>query len=115
MGRLAQDLRYALRQLRKNPGFTSVAIITLAVGIGATTAIFSVVETVLLHEVSARDFTDWQAQAPVFAGVAAYQSWEFHALTGGGADPDEVWASPVTPNLFQVLGINAFLGRTTSY
>ncbi len=134
---LAQDLRLGLRMLRKSPGFTSVAIITLALGIGATTAIFSVVDTVLLHsapyarsaelvaitekgpttapgeinEVSAGDFTDWQAQAPVFTGVAAYQSWEFHALTGGG-DPDEVWASPVTPNLFQVLGVNAFRGRT---
>src|SRR5207249_2200846 len=63
-----------------------------------------------INEVSAGDFTDWQAQAPVFTGVAAYQSWEFHALTGGG-DPDEVWASPVTPNLFQVLGVNAFRGR----
>jgi putative ABC transport system permease protein len=138
MGTLGQDLRYALRQLRKSPGFSSVAIVTLALGIGATTAIFSVVDTVLLHsapyarpaelvaiaendasrapaessEVSPGDFTEWQAQAPVFRGVAAYQSWEFHALTGGGCDPDEVWASPVTPNLFQVLGLNAFLGRT---
>jgi len=137
MAALAQDLRYALRQLRKSPGFTSVTIITLALGIGATTAIFSVVDTVLLHSapyaksaelvaiaekapmmapgeisaVSPGDFIDWQAQAPVFAGVAAYQSWEFHALTGGSGDPDEVWASPVTPNLFQVLGVNAFLGR----
>jgi putative ABC transport system permease protein len=138
METLGLDLRYALRQLRKSPGFTSVAVITLALGIGATTAIFSLVDTVLLHsspyarpaelvaitekdsttapgeinEVSAGDLTDWQEQAPVFAGVAAYQPWEFHALTGGGRDPDEVWASPVTPNLFQVLGINAFLGRT---
>ena len=134
MGTLVQDLRYALRKVCNSPGFALVTIITLALGIGATTAIFSVVDTVLLHsapysrsaelvaitekgpggisEVSAGDFTDWQAQAPVFTGVAAYQSWEFHALTGGGWDPDEVWASPVTPNLFHVLGVNAFLGRT---
>jgi putative ABC transport system permease protein len=132
-----QDLRYGLRQIRRNPGFSAVAIATLALGIGATTAIFSVVDAVLLHsvpyprsaelvaiagkgpetapgeinEVSAGEFTDWQAQAPVFTGVAAYKEWEFHALTGGG-EPDEVWASPVTPNLFQVLGVNAFRGRT---
>jgi len=133
-----QDLRYGLRQLRRSPGFSAVAIATLALGIGATTAIFSVVDAVLLHsvpysrsaelvaitekgpttapgeinEVSAGDFTDWQGQAPVFAGVAAHQSWEFHALIGGGDEPDEVWASPVTTNLFQVLGVNAFRGRT---
>jgi putative ABC transport system permease protein len=137
MNGLAQDLRYALRQLRKSPGFTAVAVITLALGIGATTAIFSVVDGVLLRsapylrsaelvsiteksaatapgeikEVSAGDFADWQTQAPVFTGLAAYQSWEFHALSGLG-DPDEVWVSPVTPNLFQVLGVNAFRGRT---
>jgi predicted permease len=138
MNSLAQDLRFALRQLRKSPGFISVVIITLALGIGATTAIFSVVNAVLLrsadyerpdqlvaisgkgpstrpdeiNEVSAGDFTDWQAQASVFAGMAAYQSWEFHALSGGSREPDEVWASPVTANLFQVLGVNALLGRT---
>jgi predicted permease len=138
MNSLAQDLRFALRQLRKSLGFTSVVIITLALGIGATTAIFSVVNSVLLrsanyqrpdqlvsisgkgpstrpdeiNEVSAGDFTDWQAQASVFAGMAAYQPWEFHALSGGSGEPDEVWASPVTPNLFQVLGVNAFIGRT---
>jgi putative ABC transport system permease protein len=129
------DCRFALRQLRKSPGFTAVAVLTLALGIGATTAIFSMVDAVLLHstpyarsaelvaiaekdaatasgEVSAGDLVDWQEQAPVFVGVAGYQSWEFHALAGGGRDPDEVWASPATPNLFQVLGINAFLGRT---
>ena len=132
---LVQDVRFGLRMLRKSPGFTAVAILTLALGIGATTAIFSMVDALLLRstpyaksdelvtiterdaatasgEVSAGDFADWQAQAPTFAGVAGYESWEFHALAGGGRDPDEVWASPVTPNLFQVLGINAFLGRT---
>ena len=138
MESFAQDLRYALRQLRNTPGFSLVVVVTLALGIGATTAIFSVVDSVLLrsanyqrpdelvsisgkgpstrpdevNEVSAGDFTDWQAQASVFSGMAAYQSWEFHALSGGGQEPDEIWASPVTPSLFHVLGVNALLGRT---
>ena len=135
--RLAQDLRYGLRQLRRSPGFTAVAIVTLALGIGATTAIFSVVDAVLLksapyanpaelveitekgpqtapgevNEASAGDFTDWQQQAPVFQGLAAYEQWEFHALTGVG-EPDEVWTSTVTANLFRVLGVRADRGRT---
>ena len=132
-----QDLRYGVRQMRRSPGFTAIAVLTMAVGIGATTAIFSVVDAVLLrpspyekpaelveigengpqtpagsiNEVSPGDFTDWQQQAPAFQGIAAYQRMEFHALTGGG-EPDEVWASGVTPNLFRVLGINAIRGRT---
>ena len=131
-----QDVRYGLRQLRRSPGFTAVAMATLALGIGATTAIFSVVDSVLLqstpyarpaelveitekgpqtaageiNEVSAGDFTDWQEQASAFQELAAYEPWEFHALTGAG-EPDEVWASPVTANLFRVLGVNAVRGR----
>ena len=134
---LIQDVRYGLRMLAKNPGFTAVAIVTLALGIGATTAIFSVVDAVLLqsaryanpaelveitekgprtapgefNEASTGDFTDWQQQAPVFQGLAAYEQWEFHALTGVG-EPDEVWVSPVTANLFRVLGVRADRGRT---
>lgn len=131
---LAQDVRYGLRMLRKSPGFTFVAVLTLALGIGATTAIFSVVDAVLLHpapyvkpaqlleiserspqgekdSVSVGDFTDWEAQNQAFQGVAAYMPWEFHTLTGAG-QPDEVWASPVSVNLFHLLGINAVLGRT---
>ncbi len=132
-----QDLRYGLRQLRRAPGFAIAAVLTLALGIGATTAIFSVVDAVLLHsahyarsselvvitergpqtaagsinEVPPGDFIDWQEQVPGFQGIAAYQSWEFHALSGG-VEPDEVWASPVTPNLFRLLGVNAVRGRT---
>lgn len=134
---LGQDLRYGVRQLRRNPGFTAVAVLTLALGIGATTAIFSVTYTVLLQsapyarpdelveisekgpetapgetfQVSAGDFNDWQQQAAVFQGLAAYDRWDFKVLTGGG-DPDEVWTCPVTTNLFQVLGVNAARGRT---
>ena len=134
MGTLLQDLKYGLRMLAKNPGFTAVAVLTLALGIGANTAIFSIVDAVLLHappyqnptqlvEISARspqgeqekisagDFSDWEAQDQAFQGLAAYTEWEFLTLTGAG-QPDEVWASPVSTNLFHLLGVNAVLGRT---
>ena len=131
-----EDVRYAFRTLRKSPGFTTVVVLTLALGIGANTAIFSVVDSVLLrpasyakpselvdiseigpetaagaiNEVSPGDFTEWQEQAQDFQGMAAYQGFEFHVLTGGG-EPDEVWAVPVTTNLFSLLGVNTIRGR----
>jgi len=134
---LSQDIRYGSRMLAKNPGFTAIAVLTLALGIGANTAIFSVVDSVLLrpasyakpselvdinemgpetaagaiNEVSPGDFIEWQKQAQAFQGMAAYQRWEFHALTGSG-EPDEVWTVPVTTNLFSVLGVNTIRGRT---
>ena len=131
---LGQDLRFGARQLRKNPGFSAVAVLTLAIGIGATTAIFSVVDTVLLqgtpyHDpsqlveisaknpkgeeewVSAGDFDDWQAQSQAFESLAAYKRWELRVLTGA-REPDEVWASPVTTDFFHLLGINTIIGRT---
>lgn len=131
---LIQDLRYGLRQLRRNAGFTAVAVITLALGIGANTAIFSVVDAVFLHAapyvksdqlveisekspsgepdgVSAGDLAEWKAQNQAFQGMAAYRQWEFHSLSGVG-QPDEVWASPVSNNIFDLLGVNAAVGRT---
>ncbi len=131
---LWQDLRFGLRMLAKNPGFTAVAVLTLALGIGATTAIISVVDTVLwqgtpyqdpsqLVEISAKnpkgeeewvcagDFNDWQAQSQAFESLAAYKRWELRVLTGAG-EPDEVWASPVTTNFFHLLGVNVIIGRT---
>jgi putative ABC transport system permease protein len=134
MGALIQDIRYGLRQLRRSPGFVAVAVATLALGIGATTAVFSIVDAVLLHgspyhnpaqlveistkspqaeenSVSAGDFSDWQAQRPAFESLAAYKRWEFRVLTGSG-DPDEVWTCPVSNNVFHLLGVNAILGRT---
>jgi putative ABC transport system permease protein len=134
MGALIQDLRYSLRQLRRTPGFVAVAVATLALGIGSTTVVFSVVDAVLLHGtpyrnpsrlveistknlhgdedwVSAGDFNDWQSLPQAFESLAAYKQWEFRVLTGRG-EPDEVWTAPISGNAFHLLGVNAVLGRT---
>jgi predicted permease len=131
---LIQDVRYALRQLRKNPGFAAVAVITLALGIGANTAIFSAVNAVLLrplpyensdrlvrmweqnphrgwHEnvVSGANFLDWKKQNHVFTDVAAFEDNTFN-LTGGDK-PQEVAGKRVTTNLFSILGVQPLRGR----
>ncbi|MGH9448888.1 MAG: ABC transporter permease, partial [Terriglobia bacterium] len=132
MGTLLQDLKYGARQLGRNPGFTVVAVIALALGIGANTAIFSVVNTVLLSPlpfpqpnqlvtirqrakhvvgagVSYPNFFDWRAQNQVFSHVAAYRGNDF-TLTGMGNAvhlPGEI----VTWDLFQLLGVRPLLGR----
>ena len=131
---LWQDVRFGVRMLAKNPGFTAVAVLTLALGIGATTAIFSVVDAVLLQgspyknpaqlvglsakspqgeavPVSAGDFNEWHRESQAFEGLAAYNMWEFRVLSGMG-DPDEVWTSPISAGVFHLLGINAIIGRT---
>ncbi len=129
-----QDTRYALRMLRKNPGFTCVAVLTLALGIGANTAIFSVVYAVLLKPLpytnpdqlftafqankqqgiaeagcSYPNFEEWRAQNHVFselAGIVAHQL----TLTGGG-EPTVVKTSVVTPELFALLDVKPLAGR----
>jgi putative ABC transport system permease protein len=134
MNTLLQDLRYALRTMRKRPGFTLVAVITLALGIGASTAIFTVVDSALLRglpykdserlyhiwevtpqkqfaqrEFSYPDYQDYQKNQ-VFDGVAAY--------TGGGGimtgrgDPEMIFAPAASANFFSVLGVDPYLGRT---
>src|SRR5579863_1791992 len=132
IGSLTQDMRYAVRQLRRNRGFTALAVLTLALGIGSTTAIFSVIDAVLLRaspyqdasrlveiseigprgkeQVSPGDFNEWQQQSGAVQKLAAHKQWEFRVLTGEG-EPDEVWAAPVTPGLFEVLGVRAVYGR----
>jgi putative ABC transport system permease protein len=130
---LRQDLVYAARALRKNPGFTVVAVLTLALGIGATSAIFSVVNAVLLQPLPFRDpqqlvmvfavghgndrhdvvsyptFVDWRDQSSAFEGAAAYAS---RSLTvADGAESNLVLAKRVTPSLFPLLGARAALGR----
>ena len=130
---MIQDLRYGLRMLLKNPGFTLVAVITLVLGIGANTAIFSVVNTVLLrplpyHEperltqiwekkldggnnvVSPDNFLDWQDQAKSFEGMSIYDAW-FPAISTTGKTEQIVGIS-ASPNFFSLLGVTPQLGRT---
>ena len=132
---LGQDLRYGLRVLVKNPGFTTVAIIALALGIGANSAIFSVVNTVLLRPLpyknpdklvmvweeathlgfpkntpSPANFIDWRDQNTVFEGVAAIVERSFN-LTGVG-EPERFDGRRVSANLFALLGVEPHLGRT---
>ncbi|HEV2854529.1 MAG TPA: ABC transporter permease [Thermoanaerobaculia bacterium] len=132
---LAQDVRYAARMLVNRPGFTAVAALTLALGVGANTAIFSVVEAVLLRDLPYRhasrvvvlwennriadrehnvinpgNFLDWRDQAKSFDEMAGYVDQRYN-LTGAG-DPEEVPSQLVTPNLFSLLGAEAALGRT---
>jgi len=132
---LLQDLRYALRQLRKNPVFTIVAVITLGLGIGANTAIFSVVHTVLLSHlpyrdvdrlmmiwgsnpsrgdrqfsISAGDFTDWKQTNDVFEDIAA--SYDNEVTLTGAAEPKLVLGYAISPNYFHILDVAPRMGRT---
>jgi predicted permease len=134
MRNLIQDLRYALRQLRRSPGFTSVAVLMLALGIGANTAIFTMVNAVLLRPlpykeadrllmvweqnphrgwfeniVSAANFLDWKKQNDVFEDMAAFESNFFNL--SGGSKPEEIAGERVTTNLFSVLGVRPLRGR----
>jgi predicted permease len=129
MGTLRQDLKYTFRMLWKEKAFAAIAIITLALGIGANTAIFSVINAVLfrplpyreparlvtvLHEgsnpVAPANFLDWRAQNHVFESMAAAQIWE-PTLTGKD-QPEQLHALQMTADMFSVLGVNAIAGRT---
>lgn len=130
-----RDIRYGARSLGRAPGFTAVATLTLALGIGANTAIFSVVNTVLLKPLSYRDpdrlafvwerntaigkerdlvalpnYLDWTAQNSVFEALGAYRVDGF-PLTGAG-EPESVTALTVSSSLFRALGVDAAVGRT---
>ena len=129
---MLNDLRYAIRQLRKNSGFTAAAVLTLA--LGAITAIFSVIYAVLLRPLPYREpkrlvqlyetglraggsrdwvsfpnFLDWRRQNQVFEDVAAYRYWPF--TVAGEGTPESVLGMQVTLGLFNVLGVHPSLGR----
>ena len=133
MRNFLQDLRYGIRMMAKRPGFTLVAALTLALGIGANTAIFSAVNAVLLKplpfpesgqlvdlaetfkpdgygSVSVPTFEDWKSQNTVFTGIAAYSSTSFNLEGSDGAQ--RVPGLNVNANYFDVLGVKAALGRT---
>jgi putative ABC transport system permease protein len=135
MQTLWQDIRYALRILAKNPGFTAIAILTLALGIGANTAIFSVVDAVLLRPlpfknperlvwvwgkfplgdqaaVSPPDFADYRAQNHVFDQLGACAFGDLLLNLAGNDKPQQVKGKLVTTGFFETLGVQPLLGRT---
>jgi predicted permease len=129
-----RDLKLALRILIKKPGFAAAAVLTLALGIGANTAIFSVVNAVLLHTLPYRDanrlaiiwedassygfpedtpapgnFSEWKTRCESFVDIAAIRDWAVN-LTGDGT-PEKIVGPRVTANLFSVLGVEPLIGR----
>ncbi len=131
---IPQDVRYALRGLRRSPGFAAIAIFTLALGIGANTAIFSIIEAVLLrplpfaqpgqlvrlYETEAApgkypftgpDFLDWKTQNHTFQDMALY-GWPNDLNLSGEGAPDHVRGVPTEANFFSLLGARPLLGRT---
>ncbi|MEO5740795.1 MAG: ABC transporter permease, partial [Vicinamibacterales bacterium] len=133
----AQDLRYALRGLRRNPGFTIVAVVTLALGIGANTAVFSVLNAVLLRPLPYRapeqiamlwteiptqalrqgrsaygDVERWREQSKSFVDMAVYDSVRLTLAGAGGAE--QITVKRVSPNIFALLGIQPSYGRAFS-
>jgi len=134
MGTLLQDLRYGIRMLAKSPGFTALAILTLALGIGANTAIFSVINSVLLrplpfHEpgrlvalwqtesapgnfpLTGPDYLDWQAQSRTLEATSLY-SWERTANASGTGPSEAVSVSSTQADFFALLGVQPRIGRT---
>src|SRR5688500_1740846 len=135
MDLLWKDIRYSIQSLRANPGFALVSILSLALGIGATTAIFSVVNGVLLRplpihdpsrvvivteyrldepeaqgSVSPANYVEWTKEKRTFSSIGSTFDWEL-SLTGHG-DPELVRCGLVSGTLFPTLGVRPFIGRT---
>jgi putative ABC transport system permease protein len=134
MPTLLRDLHYALRNLRNARGFAVVAIITLAVGIGANTAIFSIIDAILLRPLPYRnssqlvrlnetesapgrypfagpDFVDWKEQSSTFEDMTLF-AWPHNMNLSAGGRPENVLALPTAANFFSLLGVEPLLGRT---
>src|SRR5689334_9731089 len=134
MDAFLNDIRYALRNLIKRPAFTLIAVVTLGIGIGANTAIFSSIYALLLkpltfpeldrvvaiwdknpargvshNEVAMANYLDWRAQTQSFEHLALY-SW-FNANLTGGDKPERVQGFGVTANFLDVTGVKPILGR----
>jgi putative ABC transport system permease protein len=134
METLFKDLRFAIRSLRKRPGFTAVVVLTLALGIGANTAIFSVVYSVLINplpfhrpdrivllwgddrdendsrsQVSHTDIVDYRAQQTLFDSISTFNSW--NPLISGSGEPARIRGALVGDDFFRVMGEQPFLGR----
>src|SRR6516164_2607246 len=131
--RLANDLRYGCRALKNNPGFAAVAVLTAALGIGANTSIFSVVNAVLLRPLPYRDaarlvvptnfskdsffgwgvgdfqYAGWRDQSGIFDGIAAYAGQQ-HTITGNG-EPEKLKTQAITPGFLRMLGVAPIIGR----
>jgi putative ABC transport system permease protein len=135
METLLQDIRYGIRMLTRRAGFTAVVILTLALGIGANTAIFSIVSAVLLHpyshidtdrwaylwekpnveglsqlSVSTANYLDWKQQNSSFSDMVLWQPWSY-GVTSVTGDPERVRAAVVTPDLFSAMALVPAAGR----
>ena len=131
---MLNDLRFAFRQLLKSSAFTLIAVVTLGLGIAASTAIFSVVDAVLLHplpypdserivtvsqsvrstgvstqDASPANFIDWAAQNSVFSVMACMRGWQ--ANVSGGEQPERIRATMASSQFFTLFGVNPTLGR----
>src|SRR5579862_4988188 len=129
-----QDVRYTLRVLRKSPGFVAVAVLSLALGIGANSAIFTLINAVFLKPLPVKEpsrlvalytydaknpglnptshpnFEDYRDKLNVFSGMAAYQFVAIN-VSGGAGDPEQVAGEIVSGNYFSMLGVEPVLGR----
>jgi predicted permease len=128
LGDVGQDVRFGFRSLRRAPGFAAAAILTLAVGIGANTAIFSIVDALLLRPLpferpeelisvgvgSAGEFVGLRERLRTFSEVAAYGPRQYALDFGGGSDVTRLNGAAVTTNLFRTLGAAPMIGRTFS-